>query len=276
MNTKKFIICLLFLIVNLFDLGSDFDDYQKLEIQNVSSITREDLPSEFSDEAFKTVDEFIRKTRDLNFEFVIYFDYITGEILKCVKGASNNVKMVFEDDEFDGYHVASIHNHPKDLLSPPSSKNFGIFIRAFEDYELVAGFNSFWILKAKGVHQTLFYETNIMSDSISDACLDYCSSRYSDDKIIGKMHDIRYGTELLKYINKKNINDIQLMKKEYVAMSINLNTAEYHCKRRPTHEEIELARKRVADPNILTGKDKLYAMYKMIGVDVDYDRIFED
>ena len=46
-------------------------------------------------------------------------------------------------------HVASIHNHPEVLLSPPSSKNFGIFKRAFEDYELIAGFDSFWILKER-------------------------------------------------------------------------------------------------------------------------------
>ena len=86
----------------------------------------------------------------------------------------------------------------------------------------------------------------------------------------------RYWLKKGRLEGRLDVNDIQLMKKEYVAMSINLNTAEYHCKRRPTHEEIELARKRVADPNILTGKDKLYAMYKMIGMDVDYDGIFED
>ena len=55
-----------------------------------------------------------------------------------------------------------------------------------------------------------------------------------------------------------------------------LNIVEYECMRRPTHEEIELARKRVADPNIVTGKDKLYAFYKSIGYDVNYDEIFSD
>ena len=29
------------------------------------------------------------------------------------------------------------------------------------------------------------------------------------------MHDVWYGRELLKYINNKNISDIQLLKKEY-------------------------------------------------------------
>ena len=77
-------------------------------------------------------------------------------------------------------------------------------------------------------------------------------------------------------INNKNIKDIQLTKKEYVTMDNNLNAAEYACRRRPTHEEIELARKRVADPNILTGKDALFAFYKMMGMDIEYDEIFSD
>ena len=59
-------------------------------------------------------------------------------------------------------------------------------------------------------------------------------------------------------------------------MADNLKVAEYRCRRRPTHEEIELARKRVADPNILTGRDKLYAIFKMAGIDIEYDEIFAD
>ena len=196
----------------MFDSQSYLEEYEKLKIENVPSIKREDLPDEFNDVVFKIVDEFIRKTRNLDYEIIMYFDYITGEILKCVKGTSDNVKIVFNDDELKGFNVASIHNHPKELLSAPSSKNFGIFNRPFEDYELVAGFNSFWILKAKGVNKILFFEINIISDSISDSCLESCVSRYGNDEIIGKMHDIKYGNKLLKYINNKNIKDIQLTK----------------------------------------------------------------
>ena len=260
----------------MYDSQSYSEEYEKLKIENVPSIKREDLPDEFSDAVFKTIDEFIRKTRNLDYEIVMYFDYISGEIIKCVKGTTDNVKIVFNDEELKKFHVASIHNHPKELLSPPSSKNFGIFNRSFEDYELVAGFNSFWILKAKGVHKMLFYEMNIICDGISDSCLESCVSRYDNDEIIDKMHDIKYGNKLLKYINDKNIKDIQLTKKEYGAMENNLNVAEYRCRRRPTHEEIELARKRVADPNILTGDDRLYAIFKMAGIDVDYDEIIAD
>lgn len=49
------------------------------------------------------------------------------------------------------------------------------------------------------------------------------------------MHDIVYENELLNYINDKIINDIQLTKKEYVTMDINLNTVTYHCMKRPTY-----------------------------------------
>ncbi len=199
-----------------------------------------------------------------------------GEILKCARGIKDNVKITFEEDEFEGHHVASIHNHSKDSLSAPSSINFGIFDRSFEDYELVAGFSSFWILKAKGVYDNLSNTVNISSAYISNYCLELCASRYSDDELIDKMHDIKYGSELLKYINDKIIYDIQLTKKEYVTMDTNLNSATYNCMKRPTHEEIELARKRVADPAILTGKDGLYAFYKMLGFDVEYDEIFAD
>ncbi len=95
-------------------------------------------------------------------------------------------------------------------MSAPSDINFGIFNRSFEDYELIAGFDSFWILKAKGLHKQLLYELNMYSRIISEASLEDCLSRYADSKIINKMHDIKYGNQLLNYINNKNINDIHM------------------------------------------------------------------
>lgn len=215
MNTKKFIICLLFLILNPLDLGPDFDDYQKLEIQNVSSITREDLPSEFSDEALKTVDEFIRKTRNLNYECALFFDYGTGEILKFAKGINDNVKLEFEHDEFSGNHVASIHNHPNNVFGPPSGKNFNVLSRHFEDYELVVGRDGLWILKAKGVHKSLIKDFREASDVFYIMVSIQCDSLFESIDEIDECNDNRYGDMLLNYINNKNINDIQLMKREY-------------------------------------------------------------
>lgn len=186
--------------------------------------------------------DFVKKTKNLDYEWILYFDYITGEILKCVKGKSDRILVNFDDKEFEDYSVASIHNHPKDVLSPPSGKNFGILKRKFEDYELIAGFEYFWILKAKGVHEHLIEEMNNVSDMAFTASFLFCTKRYNDETSINRMHDLRYGGELLKYINNKNINDIQLTKVRYVNMT-NSKIAMYQCRKRITDSKvIEFAR----------------------------------
>lgn len=85
MEIKNIIICIVVLLSNLGNIDVDFKDYENLEINNVPSISQMDLPLEFGGGAFKTVDEFIKKTHFLDCEWVIHFDYITGEILKCKK-----------------------------------------------------------------------------------------------------------------------------------------------------------------------------------------------
>ena len=57
---------------------TDFEKYNKLKIEDVSSISPEDLPQEFSYESFKTIVEFIKKTKNLDYECALYFDYISG------------------------------------------------------------------------------------------------------------------------------------------------------------------------------------------------------
>ena len=60
-------------------------------------------------------------------------------------------------------------------------------------------------------------------------------------------------------------------------MTTNLKTAEYNCRKLITDPEaIRIAREREAGPNILSGKDRVYALYKMLGMDVEYDEIFAD
>ena len=192
----------------------DFEKYKKLKIEDVPSISQNDLPDEFSPKSFKTVDEFIKKTRNLDYECVIYFDYYTGEILKCAFGDGSDVSIDF-DDEFEDNHVASIHNHPANVFSPPSGKNFGILMRNFEDYELIAGFEYFWILKAKFVNMNLCMGLKIYAELLLDSCYDYCKNRYHDDEKVNEVCEIMYGVMLSNYINDKNINVIQLTKKEY-------------------------------------------------------------
>lgn len=132
MKIKNFfvmVITLLMVIVNM----SDFDEYVDLRNDDVPLIKKDDLPVEFSNKAYETIVDFIEKTRNLDYGWVIYFDYVTGEILKSAKGDVDNVKICIGNDEFKGNHVASIHNHPKNILSPPSGRNFGILVRDFED-----------------------------------------------------------------------------------------------------------------------------------------------
>ena len=202
------------MILTLLGSEDPFGDYEKLKAEDTPSIRREDLPDEFSDEAFRTVDEFIRKTKNLEFECVMYFDYVTGEILKFAFGEIDNVKLSFEDDEFEDNYVESIHNHPSIVYSPPSGKNFGILLRDFEDYELVVGPNELWVLKAKGICPLLNVDLKYSSLMILDSCQEYSRKKYSGPKT-NDICDIMYGIMLSNYINDKNIHNIQLTKKEY-------------------------------------------------------------
>lgn len=215
MKIKNILICIVVLLINLVNGGVDFKDYEKLKINDVASIKTSDLPQEFGKSAFKTVDEFIRKTAKLNYEWVIYFDFITGEILKCGKGEMNKVQIDFEDGEFDGHNVASLHNHPSSAFSPPSGKNFGILKRDFEDYGLIAGKDWFWIFKAKGNHEGFLVEFNVASIELFKLARNYSNNFDLSENLIEDICDEIYGDLLSKYINDKNINDIQLIKRMY-------------------------------------------------------------
>ena len=278
MTFKKIIFLIIFICSVLDDWGCG--GYDNLEISpNAPSIRKKDLPSDFTDNAFETVNVFIKKTFNLDYECLIYFDYMSGEILRFETGKFDEVKLDFDDCEFDGYHVASLHNHPSNVFSPPSGKNFGILTREFEDYELIVSRDGLWILKAKGTYEELVVEFNLASDTFFNSSFLYCANRYHDEKIIDKMTSINYGNRLLKYINDKNINDIQLTKKRYVNMKTELNNhvAEYACRTKMiTPETIRLAREMERDPTILSAKDRIYYFYKLVGMDIEYDEIFSE
>ena len=174
------------------------EEYKKLEVKNTSSIKQNDLPDEFSKEAFITIDEFIRKTKDLEYEWVMYFDYDTGKILKLATGEIDGVKIHFEKEEFEGCSVASIHNHPSGVYSPPSGKNFGILIRDFEDYELISGRDELWILKSKCVNEKLMVELNVASIELFKSALYQANCMYKDENRINLMCDLLYGAFLSK------------------------------------------------------------------------------
>ncbi len=52
------------------------------------------------------------------------------------------------------------------------------------------------------------------------------------------------------------------------------NIIEYGCKKKDmTLEEFDKIREQAKDPNRLHGKDAVYALYQMMGMEIDYDSI---
>ena len=98
-------------------------EYKGLEVDNsVEPIKPDDLPSDFCDEACRLVDEFHRKTVNENVEWLLYFDYTTGEVIYCWKGGDGMIKCDFSRFNLLGRSIASIHNHQNGYYSFPSGK----------------------------------------------------------------------------------------------------------------------------------------------------------
>ena len=168
----KFFLIISVLLTLLVD-GDSLKQYFELDKDKRISIKFEDLPSEFNPKVFEIIEDFIQKTKNLEYECLMYFDYVTGKILKFEIGETDRVKMDFNENDFEGCHIASIHNHPSSVYSPPSGKNFGILLRNFEDYELVVGQTGLWILKAKGVNLQLNLDLKYSALMILDSCQEY-------------------------------------------------------------------------------------------------------
>ena len=90
---KKFLMILCIILLIPRTGKNDWKKYKKLKIKDIPSIKRNDLPDEFSEKAFEVVDEVIRKTVDINYEILLYFDYITEEIIKCKIGEKKQNKI---------------------------------------------------------------------------------------------------------------------------------------------------------------------------------------
>lgn len=132
----------------------EFLKYCHLDVDwDIPSISSEDLPDEFCQKSIKLVDLFRRKTVHLPYECMLFFDYKTGEIIYCFveDNLDGRIREEIYEIHFKGKNVASIHNHPKGFLSAPSGENFQILEMENEDYELICGYDEFWILEAKGV-----------------------------------------------------------------------------------------------------------------------------
>ena len=131
--------------------NEDLFEYNKLKLNTlVKTMNKNDLPKDFSQKAIELVNEFHQKTVDEEIEWLLYFDYITGEILYCFKGDDNSTDAILDKLHLINHHVASIHNHTKNLYSFPSPENFDIFEKDYEDYEIICSINSFWTIEFKG------------------------------------------------------------------------------------------------------------------------------
>ena len=195
----------------------DFLEYQRLEVNlAIESILPEDLPSDFCDEACGLVDEFRRKTVNESVEWMLYFDYKTGEVIYCWKGREGRSGGDYERINLYGRNIASIHSHPRGYYSFPSPENFDMLENEFEDYEVITSVGAMWIVEFKGfveksVRNNFQY---ILGEDINDV-VNIIKSKYDDDKVDIIVENV-ISNYLLRMLDK-NIVDIELIliKKEY-------------------------------------------------------------
>lgn len=197
---------------------SDYAKYRHLPINwSIAPITAEDLPKEFSTQAVKTVDMFRRKTFDLPYECMILFDYKTGNIISCSfseDSEDDTVKNIVYPDLIRTMHIASVHNHPNQYFSPPSSNNFQMLGFEFEDFELIFAKNELWILESR---EKVFSDEEIdiireNANKYFDACVENVNCDFESGYLLIDNLDKCYGDRLLKYINN-NFNNILLVRR---------------------------------------------------------------
>ena len=190
----------------------DFLEYQRLEVDwTIKPVNPNVLPSDFCDDACKLVDEFKRKTVNENVEWMLYFDYKTGEVIYCWKGGEGKSGGNYEKIHFNGRDIASIHSHPNGYYSFPSPENFDILENAFEDYEIITSNIAIWIVEFKGkvekeIRSTYQNELRFKIDKIKQEV----ELSYSDANYINLMVEKFVGNYFLSECDKY-INDISLI-----------------------------------------------------------------
>ena len=201
--------------INLPD--KEWVEYKLLKTDNsVKSISPNDLPSDFCPKARRLVDEFHKKTVNENVEWMLYFDYTTGEVIYCWKGNEDYTGGSYDKISFHGRNMASIHNHSKNYYSFPSPDNFDILENEFEDYEIITSVNTFWSVEFKGfvekeVRQNFQYNIAKYMNRINNKII----SKYVDNDSINYLLEFYIGDYLLNFIDKKINNiDLILIKKE--------------------------------------------------------------
>jgi len=193
----------------------DWLEYKLLKSdKTVKSIDPEDLPKEFCPKACILVDEFHRKTVNQDIEWMLYFDYTTGEEIYCWKGEDDKTGGEYEKIHFKNRKIASLHNHPKKLYSFPSLDNFDILENDFEDYEIICANSSFWIIEFKGIleneirKQIISDLSNMFREVNREVTLNF------DEHEIGITIDSIYSQYMINYLNIYYTN-VNIKKMEY-------------------------------------------------------------
>jgi hypothetical protein len=127
----------------------------------------------------------------------------------------------------------------------------------------------------KGIHKNLIEDIRFSSLVFYMIALSRCSNIES---IIerNKCEDSSYGDRLLNYINNKNINDIQLTKKEYVDMTNNPKScvAEFEdFKHISDPEDYKLVSEFLDNPDSEINKQRITDFFAKMNVEIDADAL---
>ena len=195
----------------------EYKRYRHLPIDwSINPITKDMLPDEFSLDAVKTVDLFHRKTINLPYECIIFFDYISGNIIFCKFSDEkpNKVKGEIYKSFLKDMLLASVHNHPIQFYSPPSGRNFQMLGLDFEDYELILSKNELWTLESK---QEILNDSEIKiirknADEFLHNIITEFNFNFDEGYLVIENINEIYGSFLLNYINN-DFNKIKLTRR---------------------------------------------------------------
>lgn len=164
----------------------DWLKYQKLKCDwSMKSIIPSDLPDDFCDESCRLVDEFRRKTVNVDVEWMLYFDYMTGEVIYCWEGEGGTSGGDFDRIHFQGRNVASIHSHPKGYYSFPLPNNFDILENEFGDFEIIVSVGVIWIVGFNGcVEKEVRQKFQFCIGKDMDKIYHKVKSKFDDENIV--------------------------------------------------------------------------------------------
>ena len=129
-------------------------------------------------------------------------------------------------------------------------------------------------MKAKGVHDDIIDDVRKASLFCYIVTLSQCESSDNNIDAIYKCEDDVYGRMLSNYINNKNINDIQLIKKEYGSMADDskIEIAEFEDFESVSNpEDLLLIREFIENPDLEENKEKITRFFANMNVEINAD-----